>query len=262
MNTKLTRLGLVCQALVCSVLPVLLSHTQTKKARELDVAWTLHQGVAMLLLNAYMVVDVEARTLHGQTALHCAAQQGHADIVRVFLAQPQFTQINAKTDVTEETALHEAASFGHVAVTELLLRDPRCRHQRSRHGRTALHLAALSGHVDVVGAFLQECPTGLVSRPCARGHTALHCAVDKGHCEVTRLLMMHRSFRVSVMDRAEDRGHVLVARMLSRHQDMSLVGTRSEVLRLLDLARSRGHSEVRAFLEGESRAELSSRRCP
>ena len=79
----------------------------------------------------------------GRTALHCAAAEGHDEVVRLLLASDRFTD-EAVNAVSEEeipiivepwgiciptqdgcTALHLAAKDGHVAVTQVLLESGR-----------------------------------------------------------------------------------------------------------------------------------------
>ena len=143
-------------------------------------------GVVATFLGARVAVDVDAKTRHGHTALHCAAQGGHAPVAQALLQHPLFKQVNSKDDVTGATALHEAAASGHCTVTKILLAEPRCRGESNRDGRTALHLASCSGHTEVVHLLAQA--QSSINRRCHRGCTALHCAVERGHKAVVGLL--------------------------------------------------------------------------
>ena len=62
----------------------------------------------------------QARDHDGTTALHAAAQAGHADAARTLLA------FGADVDAPDhyaDTPLHVAAAEGHRALVELLVRD-------------------------------------------------------------------------------------------------------------------------------------------
>jgi len=59
----------------------------------------------------------------GQSALHCAAQNGHVDVVNVLLSTENVDV--TLTDSCGRTALHCAAQNGHADVVQCLLKDKR-----------------------------------------------------------------------------------------------------------------------------------------
>lgn len=59
----------------------------------------------------------------GQSALHCAAQNGHVDVVSVLLSTENVDV--TLTDSCGRTALHCAAQNGHANVVQFLLKDKR-----------------------------------------------------------------------------------------------------------------------------------------
>ena len=59
----------------------------------------------------------------GQSALHCAAQNGHVDVVNVLLSTENVDVTLA--DSCGRSALHCAAQNGHADVVQCLLKDKR-----------------------------------------------------------------------------------------------------------------------------------------
>lgn len=93
------------------------------------------------------------------TALHIAAKQGHASIVRMLLARlparPCENKIVDMTDQFHWTALHYAASEGHVAVVETLLAvKPQLEDVHGGWNSNPMHLAVANGHTKVVELLL------------------------------------------------------------------------------------------------------------
>ena len=91
--------------------------------------------------------DVHAKDNSGFTALHTAAEWGHADIVRLLLARG--AEVNERNSIGN-TPLHLAANAGFVSVVELLLARGADLDVRQRTGFTPLHHAAMHGHKAVV----------------------------------------------------------------------------------------------------------------
>ena len=77
--------------------------------------------------------DVAAKTHSGRTALHCAAQGGHLDVVELLLSKGADSAVKDQGGLT---ALRRAAGGGHKDVVELLLSEGTTRPRRtSREGR-------------------------------------------------------------------------------------------------------------------------------
>lgn len=95
-------------------------------------------GVQLLLKQK---AKVDARDMHGRSALHEAALAGHAEIVEVLLAAGADP---AATDRLARTPLLEAARGGHLAVLDRLL--TRLREGSSRGGNIANEAAAVDAH--------------------------------------------------------------------------------------------------------------------
>ncbi|MBT4436456.1 MAG: hypothetical protein HOD00_02865 [Gemmatimonadales bacterium] len=113
-----------------------------------------HAEIAQILLSAG--ADAESVTRLGDyTPLHLAARNGHADVVKALLASG--ADANAATTAGGATALHFAASAGSVSSVESLLEagaSPNVR--ESSWGQTPLIFAAARGRTAAVEALLES----------------------------------------------------------------------------------------------------------
>ncbi|KAH9323578.1 hypothetical protein KI387_018217 [Taxus chinensis] len=123
-----------------------------------------------------------------ESALHEAAREGRADVVRVLLKED--VRVAYKVNLDYETALFVACTEGHLhVVNQLLPIDSLIVIDFDRPDeRTSLHAAAERGHADVVKAVIKA-RGGLVKKADRQGATALHSAVSHGHLEVTREIL-------------------------------------------------------------------------
>eukprot|EP01083_Nonionella_stella_P115902 344015_1 len=123
-------------------------------------------------------VDLDVADADGLTALHWAADQGHAEIVHMILDScevyiqvgglldggqhirnrnpanlPDFNSVDHRGD----TALHRATVRGHVSVIEEMLKHSRIDlFVRDNTGHTARELAEQCGHVEAVACLVRE----------------------------------------------------------------------------------------------------------
>ncbi|KOX71230.1 Ankyrin repeat and sterile alpha motif domain-containing protein 1B [Melipona quadrifasciata] len=146
-----------------------------------------HKEVVKLLLQyeaSTNVVDAK-----GSSPLHLAAWAGDAEIVRLILTQgPSVPKVNLTTK-DNETALHCAAQYGHTEVVAQLLQygcDPSIRNSR---GESALDLAAQYGRLETVQLLVSTYPELIVplrnsSSSVIFPHTPLHLASRNGHSPV------------------------------------------------------------------------------
>ncbi|XP_033217419.1 caskin-2-like isoform X3 [Belonocnema kinseyi] len=151
-----------------------------------------HREVVKLLLQyeaSPNVVDAK-----GSSPLHLAAWAGDAEIVRLILSQgPSVPKVNLATK-DNETALHCAAQYGHTEVVSQLLHygcDPSIRNSR---GESALDLAAQYGRLETVELLVRTHPELISSLRSSSSslifpHTPLHLASRNGHRAVVEVLL-------------------------------------------------------------------------
>lgn len=130
--------------------------------------------------------DANADDGAGRTALHVAAEKGHADVVLVLAGRTD----HAATDATGDTPLHRASERGHLDVVRHLLAHRPDVNARGGATDTPLHRAAEHGRLDVVRCLLQHGADVGVSDD-GPDDTALDRATKRGHAEVVQCLLDH-----------------------------------------------------------------------
>ncbi|TNM91661.1 hypothetical protein fugu_020041 [Takifugu bimaculatus] len=116
---------------------------------------------------------------HGPS--HCRVNQ------QARLPRRRFADTNDPSNHEKETALHCAAQYGHSDVVSVLLHeltDPTMRNSRQE---TPLDLAALYGRLEVVCMLINTHPN-LMTCHCRR-HTPLHLAARNGHHSTVQTLL-------------------------------------------------------------------------
>ncbi|XP_061920785.1 ankyrin repeat and sterile alpha motif domain-containing protein 1B isoform X1 [Entelurus aequoreus] len=136
-----------------------------------------HREVVLKLLQFEASTNVADSK--GCFPLHLAAWRGDVDIVRILIHhRPSHCLVNQQ-NLERDTALHCAAQYGHSEVVSVLLQeltDPTMRN--SRH-ETPLDLAALYGRLQVVCMLVSAHPNLMSVH--GRQHTPLHLAARNGH---------------------------------------------------------------------------------
>ncbi|XP_057712137.1 ankyrin repeat and sterile alpha motif domain-containing protein 1B isoform X3 [Corythoichthys intestinalis] len=144
-----------------------------------------HRAVVVKLLQFEASANVGDSK--GCVPLHLAAWRGDADIVRILIRHgPSRCQVNQQ-NLERETALHCAAQYGHSEVVSVLLQeltDPTMRNSRQE---TPLDLAALYGRLQVVCMLVSAHPNLMGVRN--RRHTPLHLAARNGHRSTAQTLL-------------------------------------------------------------------------
>ncbi|KAM9495366.1 ankyrin repeat and sterile alpha motif domain-containing protein 1B isoform 2-T2 [Clarias gariepinus] len=144
-----------------------------------------HRDVVLKLLQFEASTNVPDNK--GCFPLHLAAWRGDVDIVRILMHHgPSHCRVNEQNH-EKETALHCAAQYGHSEVVCVLLQELTDPSMRNRRGETPLDLAALYGRLQVVRLLLNAHPN-LMSLN-THQHTPLHLAARNGHHSTVQVLL-------------------------------------------------------------------------
>uniref|UniRef100_A0A8C4PU44 Ankyrin repeat and sterile alpha motif domain containing 1A n=1 Tax=Equus asinus asinus TaxID=83772 RepID=A0A8C4PU44_EQUAS len=144
-----------------------------------------HKDVVEVLLRNDALTNVADSK--GCYPLHLAAWKGDAQIVRLLIHQgPSHTKVNEQNN-DNETALHCAAQYGHTEVVKVLLEELTDPTMRNNKFETPLDLAALYGRLEVVKMLLNAHPNLLSCN--TKKHTPLHLAARNGHKAVVQVLL-------------------------------------------------------------------------
>jgi len=186
----------------------------------------------------------------GKTALHWAAEKGHAGIVDKLL-NIQGIDVN-KADDFGWTALHLAAEKGHAGIVDKLLNIQGIDVNKvDNNGWTALHRAAREGHAEIVDKLLniQESDVNKADRD---GWTALYWAAEKGYAEIVDKLLNIKGIDVNKADNfgwtalhlAAEKGHAGIVDKLLNIQGIDVNKADNSGRTALHWAAKEGHSEA------------------
>lgn len=138
--------------------------------------------------------------------LHIAAEEGHLEIVDLFLnyiaenKEHNITlgEIPNKQDRFGWTALHYACAHGHLKVVENLIAAGTRIDLVTSEGKNPLHIAADKGHSKIVKLLLEHvvkkadndaAVKEFLNKPEQLGWTALHCVCAQGDLEIVKMLI-------------------------------------------------------------------------
>ena len=120
-----------------------------------------------------------------ETPLHCAAESGHGEPVRLLLEAG--AEVDRRGEMTV-TPLLWAAEYGNSEAVALLLKAGANKDEpEDDDGATPVHTAAYHGHLDVVQMLLEA--GAKIDQPANDGTTPLFDAVLGGHLHIARLLV-------------------------------------------------------------------------
>nr|XP_040138443.1 ankyrin repeat and SAM domain-containing protein 1A isoform X11 [Ictidomys tridecemlineatus] len=156
----------------------------------------IHQGPSHTRVNEQNALEIKELKKYGpfdpyinaknndnETALHCAAQYGHTEVVKVLLEElTDPTMRNNKF----ETPLDLAALYGRLEVVKMLLNAHPNLLSCNTKKHTPLHLAARNGHRAVVQVLLDA---GMDSNYQTEMGSALHEAALFGKTDVVQILL-------------------------------------------------------------------------
>ena len=176
-------------------------------------------------------INVDLRDTFGRTPLHCASDQRHVLAMELLLdmgADP-----NAR-DNTGVMLIHDAVQVGDERIMRRLLRDVRVDISATTNREsTALHYAAIGGHANVVRMLL-DVGVEIDARDDS-GRTALHLAAAWGRQDVVRLLLeAGASVNAKTDDRATARYLAAIANHESIQQLLLEYGAEKGVFHYLD----------------------------
>ncbi|XP_077368734.1 ankyrin repeat and SAM domain-containing protein 1A isoform X5 [Festucalex cinctus] len=171
-------------------------HLAAWKGDEHIVRLLIHQGPSHPKLNEQSSVDhkefkrcgpfdpyINAKNNDNETPLHCAAQYGHSQVVRLLLEElTDPTMRNNKF----ETPLDLAALYGRLEVVKLLLSAHPNLLSCNTKKHTPLHLASRNGHLSVVEVLLDA---GMDINYETEKGSALHEAALFGKTDVVQKLL-------------------------------------------------------------------------
>ena len=129
-------------------------------------------------------VSVESRDVSGDTALACAAYNGHLSTCILLLRHGANT--NATSTASGDTVLMWAAAAGHRGICELLLANEAAVNAQNTKGYSPLFRATYKSHSDVVRLLLAAGAD--VTQRTAHGKTALDQARENQDAECGRPL--------------------------------------------------------------------------
>ncbi|XP_062871039.1 ankyrin repeat and SAM domain-containing protein 1A [Trichomycterus rosablanca] len=146
-----------------------------------------HSEVVELLLKNDALTNMADNK--GCYPLHLAAWKGDQRIVRMLIHKgPSYPKLNEQNN-DNETALHCAAQYGHSEVVRVLLEELTDPTMRNTRFETPLDLAALYGRLEVVKLLLCAHPNLLNTHKHTHTHTPLHLAARNGHLPVVEVLL-------------------------------------------------------------------------
>ncbi|XP_064154922.1 ankyrin repeat and SAM domain-containing protein 1A-like isoform X2 [Anguilla rostrata] len=171
-------------------------HLAAWKGDQCIVRLLIHQGPSHPKINEQSSVDnkefkrcgpfdpfINAKNNDNETPLHCAAQYGHSEVVRLLLEElTDPTMRNNKF----ETPLDLAALYGRLEVVKLLLNAHPNLLSCNAKKHTPLHLAARNGHLPVVEVLLEA---GMDINYETEKGSALHEAALYGKTDVVQKLL-------------------------------------------------------------------------
>ncbi|XP_068125514.1 ankyrin repeat and SAM domain-containing protein 1A isoform X3 [Hyperolius riggenbachi] len=177
---------------------------------------------------------------------------------------PFHPYVNAKNN-DNETALHCAAQYGHTEVVRVLLEELTDPTMRNNKMETPLDLAALYGRLEVVKLLLNAHPNLLSCH--TRKHTPLHLAARNGHRAVVRVLLdaamdiNYQTEKGSALHEAALFGKTDVVQMLL-DAGIDVTITDNKGMTALDIVQelpSQKSQQIASFIQSHSAARLSSK---
>ena len=141
-----------------------------------------HVSTCEVLLKAG--ADPTAASQYGRNALHSAAFEGKAEIVRLFATNKQLLEVR---DHNGDTPLTLAARQGHHLICETLLKAGATPSTPGQYGRNAFYWAISYGHIGVIQLFAAN--KQLLEIKDTKGNTPLILAAICGNVPAFEILL-------------------------------------------------------------------------
>ena len=130
-------------------------------------------------------VDVNHRDTVNKTALRCAVDQKHKDVVQVLIAAG--ADVNIRSNLGR-SPLYAACETGALDIVKMLVRAGAGVRDTDNNGDTCLTRAADSGRTEIV-RYLVGLPDVDVNRQDVENNSALHCAVISRQTDIVQVLI-------------------------------------------------------------------------
>ena len=130
-------------------------------------------------------VEVNHAPIRGETALHCAVDLKHVDVVHVLIDAGAGID---KTNYDGRSPLHCACASGALDIVKILVRAGAGVRVTDNDGDTCLTLASYFGHTETV-RYLVGLPEVDVNHRDTVNCTALHYAVEENYTDVAQVLI-------------------------------------------------------------------------
>ena len=214
-----------------------------KTVQEEDTALTLAAGEGrvetvrwLVTLEEYGVDKPDGENIWGRTALSCASQRGHINVVKHLLAVTYDAAgaINRFGKGRRSTPFIEAVRKGHTEIVALFLQYDlafKGIYRVDGEERSPLVLASRGGHTDTVKLLL-DCgsPIHVSNEGIASGKwSALNVAIAEGHIGVVRLLI-HRGADVNPSTPEGSDPPIVIAARWGRTDIVRLLHTHGAVI--------------------------------
>ena len=142
-------------------------------------------------------------TMHGATSLHLAALKGHAEIVKLIIADVRCRKlIEDRSGMTE---FHQACKHGQLDVVKLLIATSAkyARQRSKKNGLIGLHLACKYDSGYEVAKFLLEAYPDLSRIADSNGEVALHHAARGGVVRIVQLLLQQPDININALNKRD-----------------------------------------------------------